>query len=76
MQTKSSFVVGRDRELNVFLDYVQFGTVTSEFTQKCSKQNEESDADDTSDLEKHQQELLEGMRFTTNLLFLRVYSDR
>lgn len=58
MQTKSAFVVGRDRELNALLDYVTDGTVTSEFTKKSSKEDNEDDEDN---LEKRQQELLEGM---------------
>jgi hypothetical protein len=62
MQTKSLFVVGRDRELSVLLDYVTTGAITSDFSKRCSEKEEENDEEDESKAEKRQQDVLEGMR--------------
>ena len=59
MQTKSSFVVGRDRELKAILDYVTGGKIDSGFSSRCSEEEEEDSSDDNK-----QRELLEeGMFF-------------
>lgn len=55
MRTKSSFVVGRDRELNALLEYITVDNVTSEFTHTYVKDERCSSVDN-----RHEQELLEG----------------
>jgi len=56
MQVKSSFVVGRDKELTALLDYITAGTVNTDLM-KDRKKEEDEEPNVDEDLEK---EALEG----------------
>jgi len=57
MQVKSSFVVGRDLELNCLLGYVTDGTVVPDLMKDRNKENEKKEDED----EKIEKEVLKGL---------------